>query len=295
MNKYTIELKLHTLALCATDQDGVPNQFRLDGLMFQHWDFTWVSGHKAGAWLISSKIPADNFRKAVELFMDKLNAIVPKISLISQCYTEYTAQPFLVRKEGSDFGCFRWIKSCEAVGLYFSNEQLRALELLVKNKEFPREFFYYWNDMVNAIGYAAKLLLFFAALDSLEPNRKKRRAKYDEILGKELAEKLLKGNDFGIRHRLVHGNYFSQELDKENYLDLTYAKVIKYFNEKIFGDELITKKVKDPQRHSFGNNEGWQGFINLLEYKEFGLKKLMNKCDEEGIDCLDVIAEPEGY
>jgi hypothetical protein len=71
--------------------------------------------------------------------------------------------------------------------------------------------------------------------------------------------------------------------------------VIKYFNEKIFGDELITKKVKDPQRHSLGNNEGWQGFINLLEYKEFGLKKLMNKCDEEGIDCLDVIAEPEGY
>jgi len=97
--------------------------------------------------------------------------------------------------------------------------------------------------MVNAIGYAAKLLLFFAALDSLAPLNK-RRAKYDEILGKELAEKVLKGNDLGIRHRLVHGNYFSQELDKENYLDLAYAKVIKYFNEKIFGDELITKKLK---------------------------------------------------
>lgn len=176
------------------------------------------------------------------------------------------------------------------MGLDFSDNQLRALKLLIKNDSIPREFFYYWNDMINTTGYSAKLLLACAALDSLATENT-RREKREEILGKELAEIIFK-QKIGVRHRLSHGEYLTQEADRENYLDQIYTKVIDFFNDKIFEEELITKEVINPQRHFVGNNEVWRGFIELgeIQNEKFGLRKLMDKGME-----FNSVDEPREY
>lgn len=66
-------------------------------------------------------------------------------------------------KNGADVGFFRQTKDVDPVGLMFTEKQFKALEMLCGNTDIREEFYYYWNDVMNASGYTPKLLLVFSA------------------------------------------------------------------------------------------------------------------------------------
>jgi hypothetical protein len=287
-NIYTINLKLDILSYLGyfvEDHNDQKTKFEIDGINFEHWRFSPMKCHQGFGWLVSADIEANNFKDANKKFTTKLNNLIPKICFISQCYTENLNQPFLIHKKGSDCAFVEYSRECKSVGLYFDNNALEALEILAHhNYNIPQEFFYYWNDMINAIGYSSKLLLIFAAIDSLEKNQSKRKEKRIELLGK-LADKMFieqhegKENK-GIRNQLSHGEYLSAN-SEENYLEQVYWKVIEYFNKKILKKDLLNTDVKSPQRNKFNNRKVFSRFIEIDE--NFDFKKLIDDCDKNGV------------
>jgi len=290
MNNYSIQLKLHMLAYCGFDTNSNEARFAFDGLEFEHWDFSLTNGYKTGAWLVKREIQADDYKKAHELFREKLHHIIPKIAFISQCFTEYLGRSYLIHKKDTDIAYFQYSKEVEGSGVFFLDKHLEALTILSsENCQIPKAFFYYWNDMINTTGYSAKLLLLCAAIDSLAPNQQSKKAKRVELLGKTLADKIFM-KDLGVRHRLSHGEYFSQEIDRyEDYLSQSYEQIIIYFNKKIFSKDLINL-IKNPQRNPYDNKVGYKTFIkkiNSVDKSTFNLKDLVNGCDKEGIHYIN--------
>lgn len=294
IHTYAIQSKLHTLAKNAVVQNDSTDSFELVGIKFQQWDFSWAYGHKGDAWLVSGKIEAENCRQAWKEFSEKLNQFVPKISFISQCYSNHLAQPFLICREGENVAYFHYSRSCNGVGLDFSNSELQALqELLSKENQIPEKFFYYWNDMINCASYPGKFLLLNAALDSLSP-QEDRKKKREEVLGSDLAKQLF-DNKGGARHKAAHGDYFPEDFVK--LMNQSYEKVISYFNTKVFSEFLI-KNVRYPQRNPYDNLEFSSCFYELTSNNaEFDFKKMVNGCDDGGIDPVgcSAIKEPLNY
>ena len=146
--------------------------------------------------------------------------------------------------------------------------------------------------MLNVTGYSAKLLLLCSALEAMAKspiNNFGKKQKYQfltEVLGEDLKDKIFQ-QKVGIRHRLIHGEYFDEETDKYNYLKEIYEKIINYFNDKVFNQNLI-KNVTHPQRHPDNNKEGGYYFIQQTdESPAFDLKTLINNCNED----LDILTD----
>jgi len=258
-----------------------PASFEIDGIKFSHWEFNYAEGCKTDAWIAISTIKAVKFDEAFNEFSKKLSKLIPRISLISQCYNEYISEPFLIHKTDSDTVFFRSIRDIGAVGLMFNEEGREALEILQKNTEIPDEFYYYWKDAVNTTGYSAKLLLIFSAIEALaKKNGKKDWSLIKGILGEDLTSELFEQSNKGLRHRLVHGEYFhNQDLGK-NYLELIHNKVITYFNKEIFSKPLICEYVRNPQRHfwGIGNKQECLLFLRRKDgNNSFSLKDLLNE------------------
>ena len=172
----------------------------------------------------------------------------------------------------------------------FDEKGKKALDNLIKDKNIPKTFYFYWNDAVNTIGYSAKLLLMFSAIEALvkKKNGKNDYKKVEEILGLELKEKIYKPND-GLRHRLVHGEYI---LDSSgiNYVEEIHKKVVNFFNNKIFKENLIDEKVVSPQRNFFDNKEGGHWFIesnNPILNPESMIKDVIEDFEKNGLRKLE--------
>ncbi|QQR77489.1 MAG: hypothetical protein IPJ67_05195 [Candidatus Moraniibacteriota bacterium] len=287
-NKYKIEHKILTLAHCAVmEKKDDPASFEIDGVKFSHWDFNHRDGWLTDAWLATSTIEAENFHKAFTKFIKKLSRLIPRISLISQSYIEYLSEPFIVHKEGSDTAFFRYTNDTDAVGLMFMEGEQEALKILLDNKIIPEAFYYYWNDAVNVTGYSAKLLLMFSAIEAMvKKNGKKDWSLINEILGVDLVKELFGTKEepnTGLRHRLVHGEYFGNQDNGKNYLELVHNKVIKYFNDKIFQESLIHENVTHPQRHFFGNKQECKTFVKIkTDGGLFSLKDLLKDFSDNG-------------
>jgi len=292
MNIYRIEQKILTLAECAVmESRKKPASFRLNDIEFSHWDFNFGAGCIGDAWIAKTEINSENFMQAYKDFNNKLAKIIPRISLISQAYIEYATQPFLIHKDESDIAFFRFTRDTEPVGLMFMEEELKALEILIKKPETPDEFFYYWNDATNTIGYSAKLLLMFSAIESLakqlvkeskEKGKKKPKKEFmKEILGSDLYKKCFEPTK-GLRNRLVHGDYFQQNDFKKNYLEIIHKKVISYFNREVFKENLISEDIINPQRHFHLNKEMTWFFIKIKDKSQkFSLKEVLNEFQDE--------------
>ena len=292
MNNYIIQHRLHTLAQSYVDLRHKHASFTFENVNFSHWDFNFADGHKTAYWLLEEKINAKNFNAAISQFNKKIIIIISQISFLSQCYSEYLNEPYLVCKEGSDIAFFRYTKRTTGVPLAFDENSLKGLQVLYDKKEINDEFFYYWNDMLNVTGYSAKLLLMCSALEALAKsplNTHGKKGKFmflAEILGEELKNKIWQQNK-GIRHRLTHGEYFDENTDKENYLKEVYGRVIGYFNDTVFKENFI-RHVTNPQRHPDGNKEGGHYFLKRDEHSpEFHLKNLVEGCDEGFAECLE--------
>lgn len=299
MNTYIIQHRLHTLAQYYASKDNcITTSFDLDDAKFSHWSFNIVEGYRTQFWIIEDQVSAKNYIDAIAKFNKKISVIIAKMSLISQCYSEYLDQPYLIYKQGSDIAFFRYTKSSTGVPLGFGDDSLCALKDLHNRQDINSEFYYYWNDMINATGYSAKLLLMCSALEALVKSSINQKQKYEfleDILGYELKDKIW-GTNLGIRHRLIHGEYFSEEADKENYLQQIYEKVVGYFNDEIFKSSLI-RNVKNPQRHPDGNKRGGNYWIKRTKKSpHFELKSLVNECDKDfagGIGKFEIPAESD--
>jgi len=258
-NSYRIEWQIETISKNAILKGDKSIGFDLDGIHFEHWDFNLNDAWVGNRWIATSNIEEQNFKKAVNVFYHKLGGIIPIISFVSQCYVDFVNQPYLVIKKEADLAYFRNTNERRDSGLMFCEKELKALELLFAKKSVPEEFFLYWNDAVNTIGYSAKLLIMFSALEALVKHKmgtswsqsNLRNDYREKIIGKKLLEIFYAPghpND-GLRNRLNHGEYLSgKDIDK-NYVHLMHKKILRYFNNKVIKKNLITVDIKNPQRH----------------------------------------------
>ena len=278
MDDYAFQLKLHTLANCAVIENQSYDTFTFEGINFTHWEFNHSRGYQPGAWLITSETKAKDFQEAYNNFFTTLNDIIPKIAMISQCHTEYLDGSFVIHRRRDNIAFFRYTKETDGVSLYFDKESLDNLSKL-KAANLPNEFFYYWNDMLNAPNYPAKLLLICSALEALAKGLKEKKHPFAKtVLGEDLYKKVYQDKNKGIRHRLVHGDYFS-EIDKEDYVSQIYDQIIQYFNQHFFQQTPI-KNVEEPQRHPWGNRVQASYFLKNTLNASFDLKAMIETCNE---------------
>jgi hypothetical protein len=187
------------------------------------------------------------------------------------------------------------------MGLTFTQNEQNALYELLKNKQIPEDFYYYWNDLVNTAGYSAKLLLMFSAIEALVPRNpkvdksviqaEKQRLK-EKILGKRLYKQLygIKGySRNALRNRLAHGEYCNQhDLDKD-YVKLFHRKMIAYFNNEILSNPFIPPNIVDPQRSITGNKRPLTVLLRAINNSPLDLKHLLIDINENGL------AHPKQY
>lgn len=263
---YRLEQRIHTLAENAIDTATIGvTGFSAEGVHFSPWqnepnEGWWTHQY----WLATAEIEADHYGQAWNIFWKRLARLVPRIVLVSQCYTEYLGQPLLIRRTNPDVAFVRWTKERGATGLMFMANELQAFNALLTNSQVPDEFFWYWTDATNATGYASKLLLMLSAVEALVKIRKGKRkgqksfSKLERILGRKLKVALWgkPGNSTkALQHRLVHGEYFEPKDGQTDYFTILHQKVIKYFNRVIFHHEWIHESVVSPQRHPTENRD----------------------------------------
>ncbi|MDX1950469.1 MAG: hypothetical protein SFT90_08270 [Rickettsiales bacterium] len=294
VNTYAFECKINTLASCVGKMPLNPNSFEFEGIKFAHWEFNFAEGWKPGGWLVTGKTQAGTFHEARIELWHKLNDLIPKIAMISQCYTEYLQEPFIIHRLDTDVALFYYSKATSGVPLHFDEQSQEALALLA-NKKLSNEFYYYWNDMLNSTGYPAKLLLICSALEALGKalGRDKKEFRI-EILGDDLSNKVFEPHN-GIRHRLTHGEYFSEK-DSENYLNQIYEKITQYFNDKILEKHLI-RNVVNPQRHPWGNKKAEDYYLQKKPENLFSLREMLDAFDRdfEGSIKNFKVLSPEEY
>lgn len=265
--QYFLEQKISTTAdnYVASSTSSDP-QFELDGIIYRQWAHVRGDGAVGDAWTAETTIDAKSFGEAATLFHDKLVRAVPIISLISQCYMEFKRQPLLTRRVDSDIAHINYIHEGEHVGLMFMDNQYIGLKQLFVNQSIRPEFYKYWNDAQNTIGYSPKLLLMFSALEALvkKPNGDKDFAMLEDILGTELKEKTFT-QQTGLRHRLIHGEYFDPADGGRNYVEEVHRKVVAYFNKLMGGGDVISEDTVHPQRHFYDNKFIGQFFITPID------------------------------
>jgi hypothetical protein len=170
--KYNIQQKIKTLAENAVNASEPQPSFQVEGIDFSHWEFNHRDGWLEDAWLAEYEVDATNIKEALNEFGNTLLKVIPRVSLVAQCYIEYLVEPFLVTRSDRDFGFGYIVKEDKPVGLMFMEDQKKALDLLVAESDLNNEFYLYWNDAVNTTGYTSKLLLMFATLLALAKKSK---------------------------------------------------------------------------------------------------------------------------
>lgn len=291
MNKYKIEHRIFTLSPCAvlSKQPTIPPGFEVENIKFSHWDFNWIDGWPGHYWLATATVEAENYKDAFASFADRLVRITSRISLIGQSYIAAQIEPYLIHRTGHEAAFFYYTKDIEVGGLMITEPEHRALNLLLK-ADIVNEFYYYWNDAINTHSYTSKLLLMFAAIECLASHRDKSKFKkypfFEHVLGVDLAKDIFEDSK-GLRHRLSHGQYFSEADGARDYVELIHKRVMKFFNEEIIGEGLLAEDVVNPQRHAFGNKEQFVSFIKFKSEetgKEYVLEEAVNDFDTNGLN-----------
>ena len=260
--KYKIQQRVETLANNAVNAASEEPNFTTNNITFTHWEFNHRDGWTVDAWQAEATIEAADYIKAFEEFGRLLAPVIPRVAFVSQCYTEARMQPILIVKEGSNVGLFSDFFNSEPIGLMFMEEEKIALDKLLADTTIDDAFFRYWSDAVNTFGCTAKLLLMFSAIEALakRPNGKKDFTLIENILGGSLKDDIFTPRT-GLRHRLVHGEYFGMQ-DSKNYVEAVHKKVMAYFNDNVLGAKLLGEDVVHPQRHFFGNKMRGTRFIS---------------------------------
>lgn len=279
MPKYVIEQRISTLSENAVGMSADSPTFTAEGITFTHWNFNHRDGWLDDAWLAKIEIDAQDGAHALQEFRKKLFKIVPIVALVGQAYIQYLIQPYLIKREDIATAYLYYPFDVGPTPLMFQEDEKKALDLLLTDDQIPEEFYLYWNDAVNTLGYSSKLLIMFAALEALTRDMEGNKdiELQEAILGKELSDRIYAPRT-GLRHRLSHGSYFSTN-DKENYVELIHKRVISYFNEAIINEKLLGEGIIGPQRHFYSNDHLLRIFIRQ-EHDEWtlDLKKVLENC-----------------
>lgn len=261
---YRIQQRIETLNENAIFEQNAQPKFELDEISFSQWEFNHRDGWLIDAWIAETNIESDNVFNALKSFGEKIDRIVPRIAFVGQAYTEVYHQPALAIRDSSDIAYFYHPFDSEPVGLMFMQEELQALRQIMTSP-IPDEFFKYWNDAVNTLGYAPKLLILFSAIEAFakKQNGGKDWKLIEGILGTELKNKIFEPR-VGLRHRLAHGEYFTVSDSEDNYVELIHRSFMKYFNDQIFHNSLLATNVVHPFRHLFGNKSVGRYFIKSV-------------------------------
>lgn len=273
---YRIEQKVATLAENAVNITNTQPEFTMLGIKFTQWEFNHADGWLGDAWLAEAMIEARSLEDAREKFRKKMVKIMPRVSFVGQCYTSFSIESFIIVRDDLGVAFFYDIFESGHTGLMFMHEQHEALKLLMKNKNIPDEFFLYWNDATNSMGYTAKLLLMYAAIEALckKSNGDLDYSKIEKVLGEKLKTSSYKRHT-GLRHRLSHGEHFSRKDFKENYVDSLHKAVTKYFNAEILKRDYISETIVNPQRHPLDNRSIGRYFIKPKDNAKLSLKDVM--------------------
>ena len=288
--RYRIEQRIETLAHNAVMKGGrMEAAFPLGPVRYSHWDYSHSHAWLSDYWLAEAAIEADDYQAAFRIFRQELNRVVPRISLIAQAYTDFLYQPLLIVKDAEQVGFLRYFRKKDKVGLMFVEDHREALGRLLTETSIPEEFYYYWNDVVNAVGYTPKILLMCGAIECLTRtgHGKKDWKRVERVLGKELTEDLYgtkKNSSAGLRHRLSHGEYFGADHSGKNYVELIHKRVMAYFNEHILKAPLLSLDIVSPQRHLVGSIEGGSWFIKSKSSDSLSLKTVLTDFDTNDIN-----------
>lgn len=288
--RYHLEQGIHTLSQIMID--GVNDRFAvtIENVSLSQWPAPIANPWEHHYWLATAEIEANDYVAAWREFRKKMMRIVPRISVVCQCYIEFLGQSILITRPDRDVGFLHWIREDEPVGLTFMEPERNAVELLLRDSTLTEEFFYYWNDATNSTGYASKLLLMMAAVETLVrvPNQTGRPqrdfVRMEEILGTDLKEALwgrAGDSSHALRHRLAHGDYFALEDSEQDYLLLLHQAVMKFLNQEIFRAELLSASVVDPQRHIFGNRTQARAFLRASGNARLYLPDVMAEAVED--------------
>ena len=307
MPSYFIEKRIHTLIEYGlyNEADLVP--FTHNGIRFSSWEHDTGAAWRSRFWMADGEIEAGTFPDAWKLFQMALTKVVSRISFVGQAYHTDLGQPCLIKRADSDMAFFRHTRDRGPVPLHFNEEELGALDILLVDSHIPDAFYLYWNDAVNAMGYAAKLVLMFAAIEILCQKASRTPAEFyaaiENVFGPDLKRELYGTPDdrgrSGLRQRLVHGDYLS-ESDTRNYVLVIHRTIVRHFNQGTLQSHPINEAVIRPQRHLFGNLEGWAGYIRgegdaLLKLK---LVQAAFDADENNPESYEIVPpdnRPEVY
>jgi hypothetical protein len=290
--RYRIEQRIETLADNAVMKDSrMEAAFSAGAVRYSHWDFDHSRGWPSDFWLAEASIEANDYKAAFRIFRRELNRVIPRISLINQAYTDFLQQPLLIVKDSERVGFLRYIRKKRGVGLMFVEDHRQALIRLLEDASIPGEFYYYWNDVVNAVGYTPKVLLMCAAIECLTKtgHGKKDWEKVERVLGRDLKEELYgtkEDSSTGLRHRLSHGDYFGADHSGKNYVELIHKRVMAYFNDHILKASLLELNVVGPQRHFVGDLEGGSWFIRSKQSGGLSLKSILVDFEKNDVNQL---------
>ena len=295
MPSYLVQKRIHTLLEYSLFDGARINPFIRNAIRFSPWEQDVDTAWRSRFWLTESLIEADNFPSAWRLFQESLTRVVSRIAFLGQAYHTNLGQPYLIKRTDSNIAYFRHSRDRQPVPLHFDDDDLSSLDILLGDAHVRDSFFLYWNDAINALGYSAKLVLMFAAVEILFEKSSRSTAEYyaviEAVFGAEHKRELYgtpedRGRS-GLRQRLVHGDYLSEN-DTKNYVELIHQKIVRYFNAGLLRSHPINEGVVSPQRHLYGNMEGWQGFIRPETDAPLYLKPV-----QEAFDADD--SNPQGY
>ena len=267
MKRYTVEQRLITKISLLEGVEVVemralkyPN-FITNSITFEPWEFTPETGVTGDAWV--ARFETDyNLARAYTECNKRVSKIINKIAFIAQSYISEWHPNYMVRDNLKHMAYVGLSRPRRSPSLMFWKKDKKALDYLIgkQGKHVPGEFFAYWRDATNTSGYAPKLLTMLAAIEVLGEAMVKHKSSTKkfgaEILGQRLAD-LMYSSPTGLRHRLVHGKYFSPRLEKNqgDYVKRLHKKVVEYFNKEIFGNNWISEDVVNPQRPMTGRGE----------------------------------------
>ncbi len=307
MPSYVIQKRIHTLIEYGLFEEARLIPFTRNGISFSAWDEDVATAWRSRFWIAEGEIESGTFTDGWKVFQEALTKIVSRISFVGQAYHTDVGQPYLIKRADSNIAYYRHSRDRGPVPLHFNEEELGALDILLTDACIPDAFYLYWNDAVNAVGYAAKLVLMFAAIEILfeKPTRTNSDfyAAIEAVFGPDIKRELYgtpenKGRS-GLRQRLVHGDYLSVS-DTKNYVEIIHQTIVRYFNQGMLRNHPINESVVSPQRHLFGNLEVWHGFIRAETDAPLKLKPVLAAFDAdennpEGYEIVPPDERPEHY
>ncbi len=268
MKKYVIQQRIRSITDISIVDQSNPGTFSLEGIDFKQ-EFTFEHGPMGNYWFATFQIETNTWQEAQEIFFQRLQRIVSRISIIGQGYINFVTEPYLITSNQlPNSGIFRFVKDSGHVGLSLLDEGKVALEKLLSDIIVPDEFYLYWNDATNTTGYSAKLLLMLAAVESIVRVRDKNIFPRPEDISKKIfGDDLFKeifNPQTGLRNRLSHGEYLIATDRTKDYVKEIHTKVIQFLNSEILKAVLLHEDVTGPQRSFFENKAGWFGFIKKV-------------------------------